>query len=329
MKKLPLLLASFFIGLSLFAYVIKFVGWENVKKSLLVFTGWQGLVILFLTLFWILVANWKWKEILKSEGIDIPFFSLFKPYLAGFSVLYLFPTFLLGGEFFRGYILKKKYSLSWSKGMASVFIDRILDWTANLIIVFLGTGFFLLKIGFLPKRLAWIFGITFLFWLIGISFFYFKVFKKESIARFFLRLFNYKYTNSEPLEIEKEIFNFFKSNRVQLWKGIGLAFLEEAIILLRISVLLSFFGIQISLLPVLSISGFSYLATMIPIPASLGIHDAIQTFAFNSLGLGTGTGAAFTLIIRGAELILALIGLFFFFRLGFKFTEENLFKNNS
>ena len=271
MKKLPIFLFSFLVGILLFWTVIRFVGWQEIKKSILVFTGWQGLLILFLTFVWLLVINWKWKEILKGEGADISFFSILRPGLIGFSLMYLAPTLILGGEIFRGYVLKKNHSISWSKGMASVFIDRILDWTTNLLIVFLGMGFFLLKISLLPKRLGIILGSVFLFWLVGIVFFYTMVFKRESIARFILKFLNYKSQNSEPLEIEKEIFNFFKIRNIQFWKVFALAFLEEGVMLLRIWILLSFLGQNINFLAALAISGFYYLATMIPIPASLGV----------------------------------------------------------
>jgi len=329
MKKLLLFSVSLLIGAGLFFWVIKFVGWQAIKNAFLVFTGWQGLVIFFLTFLIALTVIWKWKEILKGEGVHIPFFDLFRFYLAGSSLTYFFPMIFWGGETFRAYLLKKKDSVSWSKGMASVVIDRIFGWTTNLVVVFLGLIFFLLTIGLPPKKLAIIFGGTFLFWLLGISFFYFKVFKKESLVKSFLNLFHYKSLDREPLGVEKEIFNFFKLKKAPFWKGFSLAFVEEAINFLRIWFLISFLGKNLSFLPVLSIIGFSYLATIIPIPASLGVHDVIQAFAFNALKLGANFGTAFALIIRGAEIIVALIGVGILFRLGVKLFEANLLENDT
>jgi len=326
MKKFFLFLISLLIGVLLLIWIIKFVGWEEIKIAFSAFTSWQGVIIFLLTLFLALVGIWKWKEILKGYEVNISFFDLFKFYLAGFSLTYFFPMMFLSGEIFRGYLLKRKNSIPWSKGMASVIIDRISDWTTNLISIFFGIIFFILTITFPPKKWVVIFGGTFLFWLIGISFFFFKVFKRESIVRFFLKFINYKNQNSEPLEVEKEIFNFFKPEKSFFWRGIGLAFLEEVVTFLRTWFLIIFFGKSVGFLSILSIIGFSYLAGMMPIPAALGIHEVIQVFAFSSLGLGAATGTVFTMIIRGAELILALVGLCLFFRLGFKLTEESLFK---
>jgi len=329
MKKLLLFLISLLVGIGLFIWIGRIVGWQEIKNAFLVFTGWKGLVILLLTMLIALVGNWKWKEILKGEGVKISFKNLFNPYLAGFSVMFLAPVMLLGGEIFRGYVLKERNQIPWSKGMASIFIDRILEWTANLVVIFFGVLIFLLIIGLPPRNLVIIFGSAFLFFTLGISFFYFKTLKRESMASFILRslsLEKFNHANS-ILDIEKEIFDFFKSRKISMWKSFGLSFLRAGAMYLRVGLLILFLGKGISPLPVLSILGFTYLAAMIPIPTALGSHEAIQIFAFNSLGLGFSTAAAFTMIIRGAELIIALAGGVILFRLGAALIRDILFKN--
>ena len=297
------------------------VGWQEIKDALLVFTGWHGLVILLLTFLMAAIGTWKWKEILKGEGVEISLKNLFTPYLAGFALIYLAPIIVWGGEIFRGYVLKERNSIPWSKGMSSVIIDRILEWTANLAVIFFGTMFFLLTIGFPPTKLCLIFGSAFLFFLVIVSLFYFKSTKRESIIRFFLRS-----NQNKPFEIEKEIFDFFKIKKMAMWKAVFLSFLRAGVMYFRTWLLILFLGKSIGGLSALSILGFNYLAVMIPIPTALGSHEAIQTFAFNSLGLGSSTATAFTMIIRGAEVILALLGLIILFRLGVILLKETFFK---
>ena len=329
LKKFSLFLVSLFIGIVLFVWIGKTVGWQEIKNAFLVFTGWQGIVILALTLLTMLIGNWKWKEILEGENVKISFRELFKPYLAGFSVMFLAPILLLGGEVFRAYVLKKKNFVSWPKGIASVFIDRILEWTANLLIIFFGILFFLLIADVPPKNLAIIFGGAFLLFAGGIGYFYLKIFKKESMLGFLLRIFGLKKFNQNNtiLNVEKEIFDFFKLKRKSMWKAFSLSFLRAGTMYFRVWLLISFLGKNIGALPSLSILGFSYLAVMIPIPTALGSHEAIQIFSFNSLGLGLSTATAFTMIIRGAELIVALVGLVILFRLGMGLVKNTLFKD--
>jgi len=174
MRKFLLFLVSLLVGIGIFIWIGRTVGWQEIKNAFLVFTGWQGLVIFGLTLLMILIGNWKWKEILRGENVKISFRNLLNPYLAGFSVMFLAPILLLAGEFFRGYVLKEKNAIPWSKGMASVFIDRILEWTTNLVVIFFGVLFFLYTIGLPPRNLVIIFGGVFLFFAGGISYFYLK-----------------------------------------------------------------------------------------------------------------------------------------------------------
>ncbi len=68
--------------------------------------------------------------------------------------------------------------------------------------------------------------------------------------------------------------------------------------------------------------------THVAIPAAIGSHEAVQSFIFNSLGLGASTGLAFVFIIRGVELILALVGLAMFFRLGMDLLQKFIFKKS-
>ena len=328
MKKFLLFLVSLLVGIGLFIWIGKTVGWQEIKNAFLVFTGWQGLVIFGLTLLMILIGNWKWKEILRGENVKISFRNLLNPYLAGFSLMFLAPILLLAGEFFRGYVLKEQKAIPWSKGMASVFIDRILEWTVNLVVIFFGVLFFLLIIGLPPLKLLIIFGGAFLFFAGGIGYFYLKTFKRESMARAILRTLGLAKLNqaNSILEVEKEIFNFFKPKKKLMWRGFGLSFLRAATMYLRTWLLILFLGKEISALPALSILGFTYLAAMIPIPTALGSHEAIQTFAFNSLGLGLSAATAFTMIIRGTELIIALFGIIILYRLGIGLIRNTLFK---
>lgn len=280
-----------------------------------------------------LMRNLIWQGVVREKNIEISFWELFKIYLAGFSIRFLAPVLTLGDEIYQSYALKKRNSLSFSKGMATVLIERILEWTINLLVIFFGVIFFLFRIGFPPKNLAIILGGGFLIFFTGLFFFYFKTLKRESIAKSFIRIFNHRPSpaqrdevkdeakpqrplDSEPLEIEKEIFDFFELKKKSMWQCFGLSFLRMLLTYFRTLLLIIFFGQYLPFLSVFSILGFNYLATMFPIPTALGIHEAVQVFAFSSLELSSALALAFAMIIRGAELIIALFGLLILFHSG-------------
>ena len=328
MKKALLFFISLFIGIGLLVWIIRFVGWLQIKSAFLIFTGWHGAIIVLLTFLILLVGAWKWQTILKSQGYNLSNREIIAPYLTYFSITYLFPMVIFGGEIFRGYVLREKHEIPWGKAIASVLIDKILEATSFLVAILAGLVFFLLKIGLPPRNLAIILGgfLLFLF-IIGISFFYFRTFKKQSIAKPLIKLFNRsKLPNGDILEIEREIFNFFKIKKKVLWQGFSLAFLRVAVTWLRCWVLILFLGKSVGLLSALSVLGFYYFAMIIPIPTALGSHEVVQVFAFNALGLGSSIAPAFTMIQRGAELMMAFIGLIIFFKLGLGLFQGLLLK---
>jgi uncharacterized protein (TIRG00374 family) len=325
LNRILLFFASLFIGIGLFIWIINFVGWHEIENAFLIFRGWQGLIVFILTFLIMAAANWRWKEILKGEGVEVSFWKLFRPYLAGFAVMFLAPILLWAGEIFRSYSVKEGVKISRAKAIASVIIDRILEWTINLIVILFSILFFFYKIGSPPKNLAIIFGFVFFIFFGGIFVFYFKTFKRESIAKTFGRIF-YNRLDKEPLDTEKEIFNFFKLQNRAMWKSFGISFIRAGLMYVRVWVLIFFLVKPICILPVLSILGFTYLAAMIPIPTALGSHEAIQTFSFDALGLGISSATAFTMIIRAAEIIFALVGLVIFLRQAMTFFKNFLFK---
>ena len=316
MKKILLFFISLFVGVVLLIGVVRFVGWEEIKSAFLDFSGWNGFIILFLTFLALIIGNWRWREILKAQGNNIPFLSLFKFYLAGLPLLFFTPMIILGGETFRAYLLKEKYSIPFKKGMASVITDRVTELTLYILIILVGVIFLFLRQGLPSGQMPMVLWGGLAFFIFGISLFYFKSFKKQSFLKFLGRIFNPKIDDGVPFGVENEFIKLLNPKKSLFWKIIGLSVLKCSLIFVQIWFLLFCLGKALSFLPTLSILSFFYLARVIPIPAALGTHEAFQAFAFNSLGLGVSFAPVFTMIIRGAELFLASIGLLIFLKLG-------------
>lgn len=327
MRKFFIFLISLLFGIILFIWVLKFVDWSEIKKSFLIFTVWQGLVIFILTVLILILRNWVWQEILKEKNIKISFFELLKIYLASFSLRFLAPVFFVSDEIFQTLALKEKYSLPISQGASATILERTIEITINFLLVFLGILFFLLKVGVPPKNLVIVLGGIFLFLLGGISFFYFKVFKKESLIKSFMKVFNNQ-INNQPLQTEREIFEFFKFKKISTWKIFGISFLRLIVTYLRTWFLILFLGKSINPWVSLSILSFSFLIMMIPIPTALGSHEAIQVFVFNSFGLETSLAPVFAMIVRAAELLLSLFGIIILYYLGFDLLKKSFLEYN-
>lgn len=317
---------SLIVGLVIFFWFGKIIGWREIGKAFAVFTGWQGLVVIFLSFLIAAIGNWRWKEILNDSGINISFNNLFKIYLGGYSMMYLMPILIWGGEAFRVYGLTKENNISWKKTFASVIIERILEWTVNILVIILGLAFFLYNVYLPPKELMIIFGISFIFFASMISYFYIKALGKKSIIREIVKKFWKKEVSDDNsfLAVENDVFNYFQWGK-SFNKGVALSVLRALVMQLRVWVLVVFLGNLIGFLPSLSILGFAYLSSMIPIPTSLGSHEAIQFFAFTSLGLSGSMSTVFAMILRAAEVIVSSVGIIFLLRTGFKLAENKIF----
>lgn len=326
-KQKLLLAFSFLFGLALFIWLGRIIGWGEIGTAFAVFTGWQGLVIIFLSLAIAAIGNWRWKEILKDSGINVPFYQLFKIYLGGYAMMYLFPILVWGGEAFRVYGLGKEKNLSWKKTFSSVIIERILEWTANIIVIFLGLGFFLYKVYLPPKELVMVFGVALLFFISVLSYFYIKALGKKSIVREIVRNFFKKEVSdgNGMIAVENDVFNFFQLRNDSFKKGVVISILRALVMQARGWILILFLGSYIGFFPSLAVLGFTYLSSMIPIPTSLGAHEAIQFYAFTSLGLAASMATVFTMIIRTGEIIVSSIGLIFLIRTGFNLLGNKFF----
>jgi len=326
MKKVLLFFISLVIGTLLLLAVVQKTGWEEVKSVFLSFSGWDGLIILGLSFLMLVVGNLRWQEVLKGQGINIPFLPLFRIYLAGFSVMFLAPVVLFGGETLKAYLIKKKYSLSWDQGVASVVVDRMIELTVYVFFILIGVVYFVFSTGFHFSGFNLALGSVLALFIAGIFLFYSKCFKKQSILKFFVGLFKPEADDGKPFELEMEFFKILKPTGRLFWKVVALSFLRCGVMLARVWVLLFFLGKTLGLLPALSVLSFSYFALMVPVPTALGVHETFQALVFSVLGIGSFMAPAFAMIIRAGDLLMSLIGLVLLFHFGFSLAKDVLFK---
>lgn len=349
MKKVLFFLFSFLVGLGLFSWAVKWVGWSEIKEILFTFSGWQGIVILGITLLIWLAGIWEYKFIFKSQGYNFSVRSLGEILLSSFTISYLFPTTYFGGEAFKVYAFKKRFSLPWEKNLAAVIIEKLLFASIFLFLLISGAVSFLLLTK-LPFGNFWAISLIIVGGLaILLTAFYFKIFtqhhfsrksfgqknytkngagfKKESILKWFLKFFAVREKKNHLMEnIEKEIFRFFDFKKFLIWKGLGIAFLRYFLIFIRCWFLIFFLGVEVNILIVLAILFFSCLAYLFPFPAKVGSAEMALAFAFGSLGLGAAAGITFSFILRGAEILIVLLGLLFLIKLGIGFFIEKKLK---
>lgn len=290
-------------------------------KPLSLLRHWQALAILFLTLLIALIHIWRWHYIFEGRGQKFGLKELAGLWLAGFAISYLTPIALMGGEAFMALALRKKFSLSWQRSIASVLVLKILNLSIILIFMIFGLLAFLVLVG-LPSHKVTLLSSLIVFGLGTILIlFYYRAFREKTLFARFLKKFEGKIPlNSQAvLETERKVFALLRpSNRV-LSQHLLLALLANFLNIFRFWLIILFLtGITLDIFQSLAVFSFVNMAYIVPLPATLGSLEASQAYAFASLGLGPEAGTAFSLVLRGAELCLTIVGLFFVLRIWFK-----------
>ena len=313
-KQILVFLFSLLVGTIIFLGVAKFVGLEEIKSSFSTFTWWEWLVVLLFNLTYLFLEVLGWKIVLAAQGHRVSFKNLVFPYFIAYGVAFFAPVIFLAGEILQGYFLKKKITISWADSLISIFIDRFLQLTVNLVIF--SIGFILLILyggGSLPLRLAILLKVVFLLSLTSLVYFYIRIFKKGSILKFIFKIFGLRhllFTNfgAKSLEIENKIHQFFRKKK-RFYQAIIIDALRGLTMIVGVSFLVFFLDKRVIVWPSFSILGSTYLATLIPIPAALGTHELIQLFTFHIFGLSEGSSIVFVNIWRIVQGIIALFGM--------------------
>ena len=318
MKRLYLFFGTLAIGILVFTLLISRVGWNEILEALSAFSFSKALVVVLLTAIFLWVGGMRWQRILKGQGYSISLPSIMKLYIAGFSLVFFLPMIPFANEFFRASAIEKGYSIPFTTRMSSVVIDRILEVTSNLLVIIAGVVIFLFlgnPTSYSVKMAA--IALFIAIWLVLFVLLYVRIFQKKSIIRIFWR------KNGEGViqDVEKEVFRFFHWKNRFFWEGIFFSLFKSFTGIVRTVVVILFFGKGLLLIPGITIMSFSYLAVLVPIPAALGAHDALQVTAFQTFGLGAATGAAFTLVMRAVEALFAGAGLIFVLLYGVSITK--------
>ena len=327
-KKGLLFLISILFGAGIFVYVGNVIGWSFILKSFEIFLDKEGCFIIILSFFIAFLGGLRWREIVKDEGgsnKNVSLFDYFKFYTAGFSIVYLFPIIIFGSEFFRATLLEQKGKIGWDKALASVIIERIIEWTVNILVILLGTLYFFYKVAMPENNILVVFIISVVLTLALLVFIYFYVFRKKSfIKNMLLKMNKEDYKESLAIKTEKIVFDYFNIKNIGLWKGYFFSILKDLAMLLRVWVIIFFLGVNLDFMGSFSVLGFSFLSTLIPIPATLGTQELIQAFAFENLNIHLGVSSAFAMILRAGEVIVALTGFVLFFKAGYSFLKNKI-----
>lgn len=273
-------------------------------------------LVLFLAVSLLIVFSYafKWKIILKTLGFNIPLINLFIYRIAGFAVSYITPIARIGGEPTMANLLKQNYNIEYEDGISSIIISHSIEFfldgvfTCSCLVVIMAFT------AYAFNKNTTIFMALFSLFLIIIVFLFYKFWirKKNLITSLvmFFRLHKIKYISKYMKSIHsiEESFVFFFSKKKEFKIACLLYLISWILMFVEYKLALLLLGYNASFIAIFIFIVFIRLSFLVPIPASLGVQEILQSIASVSLGLGSGIGFALSLIIRSRDVLLMIIG---------------------
>lgn len=328
MKKFLFYSLTLLAGVIIFVLVIKEIGAQEITRTIAAFSYWKWLVVIVTSLLSFFIGVFRWRYIIKiltnkSLGFKLAIYAK----TIGWTIAYITPIAYIGGEPHKVYLLKEEGGIDWELAGASVIIDEVLDLSMALLFLMVGTIFLFLKFS-VPKILMLVLGGAIatcaILWLI----FWRQTKNNKGFLSFFIQLFHLdkiRWVNGVQEKIrtaEEQTSNFFRNHKKAFLISLGLAFLERLTLITSFWLIVEFLGNRINIFQILGIMALTVAVYFLPLPASLGSHEASQTVIFKLFNLGSSTGLVFSLIIRILSLAGVVIGLLFLLNFEFKIIKR-------
>lgn len=292
-KKLITGTIFFIIGVGLFWYVYQDINIQSIKDALKELKYSWILLSVILGLLSTLVRALRWKILIESIGYKPKTINLFLSVQILYFINLVIPR---GGELARCGMIAKYEKIPFAKLLGTVFIERLSDFIA-FIIIFIGVFFLQLS---LIKEIFTILKISpsgfqskiLIFLLVVILFIIFYwIFKKIGLLNKFHDKIN---------KIKEEIIDGIKSVMMieKKWTYIFLTFLIFLLWLLMLYVV--FFAYPPTLNMPLSAAVFTYtigtFAFLLPIQAGIGVWHFLVSECLYLFGLNKEAGKMFALV---------------------------------
>ena len=290
------------LGIILFAWALRTVGWEPVWAQIRSLR-WGLLLIVAYYAVIIGLDTWGWRYSFHKKW-ESKWATLFLARMAGEAVNYVTPAWV-AGEPIKAYLLKRRYGVPVSEGLSSVVVAK--TTLAGALLIFSVLGLVLAGAsGLLPDSLVKIslnvlLGLTL---LVGL----FLMAQRWGLIRRAVAVTRKK--SLQGLRIDGRIRRFYRSQKGRLGLSVLFHFLGWVAGAAEVWLMLHLMGIPITLTEAWVIESLWQLlkAGAFFIPAGVGVQEGGIILIFMALGFPLPAGLAMAVIRRIRELVWAGAG---------------------
>jgi uncharacterized protein (TIRG00374 family) len=258
----------------------------------------------------------RWWIILRAQGYHIPYLSLLGYRTAAFSISYFTPGTQFGGEPLQVYLLERRHNLPGSAALAAVTLDKLFELLSNLTFLLIG-----ITLTLQAGLVAWISPQTALLWSGGLLLlpitYLLAVWSGRSpfswlIAKLPARFFENPRLQGKPALVasaERQVSIQLKGRPQTIVAILLTSALVWLLSLAEYWLALYLLGARLNLPQLINAMTAARLAFLAPLPGGLGALEASQAMAMQAMGFSPALGISISLWIRGRDVALGLLGM--------------------
>lgn len=317
LKTAPWLLAAV-----LLFWVLRAVPLDDTWDALRQLQGHQILFLITLNALILIMLNGRWWIILRGHGWHIPFLSLLGYRLATFGVSYFTPGPHFGGEPLQVLLVENEQRVPRVTAVAAMSLDKTLELLVNFAFLLGGVLIILQQraLGGLLRVEAALVVTVLLLFPVGYLFALWANHTPLSwLANACLRLpiwtrkptwrSRVRRAQQTVYASEKETSHFFRRAPLALLIALLFSIAGWVLMIGEFWLMISFLGTPLSPVQLVTVLTAARIAILLLLPAGIGALEASQALAFSTMGLNPALGISASLLIRGRDVILGAIGL--------------------
>jgi len=308
MKHKTLILLA--IGIIILAGMILYIGPEKIENAIKLANPWY--LALAMIIQFVIYGLWtqRWSINIESVNIHVRKLHVFPMLMVGLAINNLTPSARGGGEPIRGYILSKYSNTSFEKSFATVIADRGLDTFPFVVLAIIAIVSAVLYLN-LPPVVIYILIIAVIVLLVIFAVALYMSFNLEFGKKVSLWIASIikRFSRKESSKLEenalKAVHGFQNSMRTMvkdrnvLMYGLPISFLIWILEILRVYIVFSAFGVDVSFIVIAEVFIISSLLGLIPLlPGGLGAVDGVMILLFSAAGVPPSISAAATIVER-------------------------------
>jgi uncharacterized protein (TIRG00374 family) len=265
----------------------------------------------------------RWWLLLYAQGYRLPYYKLMGYRLATFAVSYFTPGPHFGGEPLQVYIVTRRHAVPPAVSLAAVVLDKLIEMIFNFTFIVLGALLVLqTQTSLFGQLQVWTFGGIGALFLLPILILAALAAGSHPLSGPLARLLqlgpakrristhsklgHFVITLRESEDLGSRLF---RHRPWLLAAAVLVTIVSWLTIIAEFWLMTYILGMGLSLSDALVALLAARAAILLPLPAAVGALEASQALAMVSLGLPAAYGISMSLLIRGRDVLLGLLGL--------------------